>query len=75
MNLAPYPAVQASHLPHTSLTPHPMPPRCVLALLTRARQLPQATDEAVLGLASAPRSQNDRMIKLRISCHTTVVRF
>ena len=33
------------------------------------------TDEAVLGLASPPRSQNDRMIKLRISCHTTVVRF
>ena len=44
----------------------------------RARQLPQATDEAVqlgLGLASALRSQNDRMIKLRTSCHTIVVRF
>ena len=40
-----------------------------------ARQLPQATDEAVLGLARPPWSQNDRMILLRISCHTTVVRF
>ena len=51
----------------------------VRALLTRARAKTASqatvTDEAVLGLASAPRSQNDRMIKLRIPCHTTVVRF
>ena len=48
---------------------------CASPSHSRARQLPQATDEAVLGMASALRSQNDRMIKLRISCHTTVVRF
>jgi hypothetical protein len=45
------------------------------ALLTRGCQLPQATDEAVLGLVRPPWSQNDRMIKLRISCPTTVVWF
>ena len=37
MNLASHPAVQASHLPNASLTPHPMAPRCLLALLTHAR--------------------------------------
>ena len=54
-----------------------MTPRCTRALLTRACQLPQTTDEAVRGMASAHRNQNDRMIKLRISCptSTTVVRF